>query len=114
MANYDVTVQLITRASIMPTYSGSLTTTDTYLVPNDGKTILHFKKSGAGACTVSIPIVTTVDGQTVAVRTFSVAATTGDKMVGPFPPGTYNDGNGKLSATFSEITGLTIAALRHD
>lgn len=97
------------RGGLVATYNSGLTTTDTYTVPNDGKTVLHFKKAGAGACTVTIIVNDTVDGLAVPNRTVVIPATTGDKFVGPFPHGVYGD---PVSFTFSEVTGLTFAAVR--
>jgi len=114
MADIDINVQTVGRSGVTPSYSGSLLTTNSYFVLNDGKSILHFKKTGAGICTVTVYVTTTVDGQAVASKTFDVPASTGDKMAGPWPPGTYNDGNGKLKFTCSEITGLTVGVMRID
>lgn len=111
MADVDLTAEQITRVGINATDTGSLSTSDTYKVRNDGKTFLHFKKSGAGACTVTFVTPGTVDGLAVADRTVSVPATTGDVMVGPFPRRIYNDSDGELAFTLSEITGLTVAVL---
>lgn len=112
MADVAVTVEEIVRTGIDLTDTGSLSTSDTYLVPNDGKTFLHIKKSGATDCTVTIATPGTVDGLAVTDLTVTVPATTGDKMIGPFPRDIYNNASGQISVTFSNITGLTIAAAR--
>lgn len=112
MATVTWTPQDVVRAGIDLTDSGGLSTSDTYKFNNDGKTFLHIKKSGAGACTVTISTPNTVDGLAIADLTVSVPATTGDKMIGPFPREIYNDANGQVSVTFSEITGLTAAVAR--
>lgn len=110
MADVDITVESITRSGINLADTGSLSISDTYHVPNDGKTFLHFKKSGATDCTVTINTPGTVDGLAVANLTVTVPATTGDVMVGPFPRDVYNDSDGELTFTLSNITGLTVAA----
>lgn len=113
MADVRLTPQKITRTGITPSYTGSLSTSDTYLVRNDGKVFLHFKKTGAGDCTVTIQTPKKVDGLDVSERTVTVPATTGDKMIGVFPPLVYNDfGSQDLKFTLSEITGLTVAVLQ--
>jgi hypothetical protein len=91
-----------------------LNVVDTFVFSNDGRTVLHFMKSGAGACTVTISTPGTVDGLAVADRTVTVAATTGDVVIGPFPPDTYNTPGLSTFAGFtvSEVTGLTVAILR--
>lgn len=101
----------VTRAGLAATYLTGLTTTDTYVVENNGRVILHFKKTGAGACTATIKTPGTVDGLAVSDRTVNVPATTGDVFIGPFPPADYNEG-GSLKITLSEVTGLSFAALR--
>jgi len=108
MSDVAVTVQQIGRAGITPAYAGSLLTTNTYLVPNDGNVFLHLKKTGAGDCVVSVATPNTVDGLAIADLTETVGATSGDRMFGPFPVDNYGS---TLSVTLSEITGLTMAAI---
>lgn len=96
----------------VPTYTGSLSVSNSYTVNNDGKTILHFKKSGAGIATITVSTPGTVDGVAIADPTFAVPATTGDVMVGPFRPSTYNDGDSNLTFTPSDVAGLTVAVIR--
>ena len=112
MADIRIIPQTVTKVGAAPTFQGSLTTSDVYLVQNNGATWIEVKKSGAGSCTVTVQTPRTVDGIAVAEHTFNVPATTGDMVVGPFPPDTFNDPVGDLRMTFSEITGLTAAAFR--
>lgn len=115
MAVVDLVPQEITKLGVAPTYTGSLVVspTNTYTVANDGRVMLHVKKTGAGACTVTVTTPGTVDGNAIADTTFSVPATTGDRMAGPWRPETYNDpATGLMTIGFSEITGLTIAVVR--
>ena len=112
MPNVRVAVQQAAKEGITPTNNGSLSTSDTYQVNNDGKTFLHVKKSGATDCTVTIATPNTIDGLAVADQTVTVVASTGDKMIGPFRPDLFNDANHDINVTFSNITGLTVAAVR--
>ncbi len=114
MADVALASQRITRKKLEASYTGSLSATDTYKVKNDGKVVLHFKKTGAGECTVTVTTPREFDGLAVADLTFTVPATTGDVFAGPFPPYAYNDGKDNLSFTVSEVTGLSVAALRID
>jgi hypothetical protein len=98
-------------AGLAATYNGSLTTTDTYLIRNSGQLVLHIKKSGAGACTVSITPQRTFKGKTIPAQTVSIPASTGDKFVGVLPTELYSDSNGDVYVTFSDITGLTMACI---
>jgi hypothetical protein len=111
MADVTLNAEEITRAGIDATDT-ALNTTDVYKVPNDGRIFLHFKKTGAGAATITITTPNTVDGLALADRTVNVPATTGDVCVGPFPRADYNDSQGRISFTASEATGLTCAVLR--
>lgn len=109
MADVPVTVQVISRSGITPTYAGSLSTSNVYQVPNNGKVFLQFKKAQATDCTVTFRTQGTVDGQAVADRTGTVPASTGDKLFGPFPTSVYGR---TLEVTLSNIDGLTMAAFR--
>lgn len=39
-----------------------------------------------------------------------VGATTGDRMIGPIPPGAFADANGDCAITYDAVTNLTIKA----
>lgn len=111
MADVPLTVEQVARSGLAATYTGTLSTADTYQVSNDGKTLLHFKKSGAGNCDVTVVAQTTYYGLTVDDLVVTVTASTGDLFVGPFPPQVFNDGSGLVNFTLSEITGVTVAVL---
>lgn len=112
MANIAVAKQDIVVGGLAPSYTGSLSISDTYQIPLDGRTFLHVKKTGAGACTVTISTPRTVRGLAISDQTVTVPATTGDRMIGPFNQEDFADASGLLNVTFSEITGLSFAALR--
>lgn len=112
MADVRVTPQTITKTGAAPTYGGSLSVADVYMVANNGATFIQVKKSSAATCTVTVTTPRTVDALAVAELTFVVPATTGDMVAGPFPPETFNDANGDIRVTYSEIAGLTHAAFR--
>ncbi len=113
MSNILLATEQVVRGGLAATYTGSLSVSNTYQVQNSGDIILHFKKSGVGACNVTITTFPTVDGLAIADRVVVIPATTGDKFIGPFPRDTYNDPNtGYLEFTANEITGLTVAVLR--
>ncbi len=111
MAEVRIEPQKILKSGIIPSYTGSLLTTNTYLVRNNGRIALHFKKSGAGDCVVTLQTPVQVSGLDVAENAVTVPATTGDKLIGPLPPSVFNDGLQDARFTLSEITGLTVAAL---
>lgn len=111
MADITITPQQMAASGITPSYTGSLSTSNTYYVKNNSHMFLHFKKSAAVDCTVTITTPPTVGGLAVADRTVTVPASTGDKMIGPFPPSIYNDSSNRVSFTLSNIDGLTVAAV---
>jgi hypothetical protein len=112
MADIRIVPERTDPTGLAATYNGGLTTTDRYLIRNDGKTLLHFKKTGAGACTVTVQTGETVRGLAVADVTVVVPATTGDRFIGPFPGDLYDDPNHDVGVTLSEVTGLTVAVLQ--
>jgi hypothetical protein len=108
-----LTVQAMSVNGTTPTYTTSLSSTSTnYYFRNDGKTFLHFKKTGAGACTVTVVTQTTVGGFALADLTVSVAATTGDVMIGPFPASIFDDSNGDVWFSISDALSLGVATLK--
>ena len=111
MSDVALTVQDIVATGLTPSYTGSLSTGNTYQVQNNGRVFLHFKKSAAVDAVITIATPVTKGGYAVADPTVTVPASTGDKMIGPFPPTIFND-DGILEFTCSDVDGLTVAALR--
>lgn len=110
MATVPLTPQVGTGGSgaALTNVANAQATGNTYTFQNDGKTLLHFEKTGAGSCTVTVTSPATVGGLAVADPTFTVPASTGDVWIGPFRPDLFNDSNGLVSFTVSEATGLTV------
>jgi hypothetical protein len=111
MADVTLNPQKLSDVGVAPTRAGSLSASNTYIVRNNGRTLLLFEKTGAGNCTVTVQTPAKQGGLDVAERTFNVPATTGDVAAGPFPPSLYNDASGDLRFTLSEVTGLTVAVV---
>jgi hypothetical protein len=112
MATVVLNPDLAVEAGVAPTYNGGLSVANTYKFRNNGKTLLYFRKTGAGACAVTIASPLTVRGHAVAAQTVNVPATTGDVVCGPFARDVYDDINGDCTFTLSEITGLTVAVIQ--
>lgn len=74
---------------------------------NSGDTLLRVKNGSGAPVTVTIAYPSPVDGQTVPSRTYSIPATTGDRLLGPFPPALFGT---NPTATFSSGTTVTAAA----
>jgi hypothetical protein len=100
-----LTVQDISLAGVTPSYAAAAAAGDTFA--NDGKTLLHVKNTGTQkTVTVAIPVACS-QGQTHTTAVI-VPATTGDKMIGPFPPERYNNASGLVSMTYSSETAVTV------
>lgn len=105
-----LTVQQIARAGITPTYAACAGGGDAF--PNDGRTFIQLKNTNAANRTVTVATQVTVDGKAVADDAIVIPLTSGDKMIGPFPPDIYNDANGLVQLTYDAVTNLTVAAVR--
>lgn len=111
MADQTLTVQDVSVASsgLTPAYT-TVNTSDNYFAQNNGRIFLHVKNATGGAATLTVESTATVGGLAVADLTATIPATTGDKMIGPFPQGIYNDSQGRIKATCN--VAVTIAAVR--
>lgn len=85
MARATLTAQAVNRTGLTPTFT-TVATADgaKFLYDSTLRTFLRIKKTDAGAAIVTIPIVTTVDAVAVPGKTNTIAATTGDELMGPF------------------------------
>ncbi|MEK7765269.1 MAG: hypothetical protein AAB368_03430 [bacterium] len=114
MAYTAKTVEDIVRTGLAATYTAAPGTGagNGFSIQNDGRTILHVKNVAAGGdCVVTIVTPNTVDGLALADRTVTVADGA-ERFIGPFPPSIYNESDGTIRVDFSEITNVTLAALR--
>ncbi|MCC6192265.1 MAG: hypothetical protein IT318_24805 [Anaerolineales bacterium] len=108
MADITQTVYEVARGGLDLTASKTtVVTANNYFFPNDGRTKLYVKNATGSTCVVTIDTPNTVDGQAIANRTVSVA-TAKEFEIGPFPPGDYNDGNGKVKVTFDQTVDIVV------
>jgi hypothetical protein len=116
MPRLVVAVQNISRGGLLPAYTAPqvLGSGGNYFA-NDGRTAIYLKADGTAAASTNITFETPglVDGQAIADRVVALAVST-EKVVGPFPPGVYNQpGSDSLYFDCSAVvTGITIAILR--
>ena len=110
MAATILVVQDLVMAGITPTYAAA-TATQGDDFANDGGTFLQVKNTGAGK-TLTITTPATIRGVAVADPAIAIPLTTGDKMIGPFPPDLFNDGNGRVHTVLDDATAVTIAAFK--
>lgn len=101
-----LTVQEIDRDGLEATYASAAAGGDT--VPNDEITFLHVKNGSGASIDVTIQTPGTVDGLAVTDRTVAVPASE-ERMIGPFPASVYG---ATLTLSYSDVTSLTIAAIR--
>lgn len=104
--------QSIVRAGLAPSYAAASAGGDTFTP--DGRTYLQAKNTSAGAITVTIVTPRTdAYGNAIADNTVSVPATTGDRLIGPFPYEAYADpATGLANLTYSASAGLSIGAFQ--
>lgn len=108
MPRTTLAVQPLSRVGVSPQYTAANSSGNSF--SNDGRSFVHLKNTGAAA-TVTFQIPVSVDGQGVAGRTVVVAATTGDKMIGPFPAAQYNQlatDPGSVYLDYSAVAGLSV------
>jgi hypothetical protein len=111
MADVRLSPQQMVDTGVIESFTGSLATTNTYVVRNSGRMVLHFKKANAVNCDVTVQTPKTVGGLAVSEQVVRVLASGGDKVIGPFTPSLYNDGFGDVRFTLSDVDGLTVSAL---
>jgi hypothetical protein len=88
--------------------AGVIAATSTYVMKNDGHTILHLIKAGAGTTLLTVRAVGKIRGDQAADLTWSVVGATGILYVGPFEPGLFNDAFGDMRFDFqTDILTLT-------
>lgn len=93
------------------TQRSSLSISDTYTLECDEKTVLLCSK-GAGTCVVTAVTPGNVRGAAIADPTFTLAANVSYQVIGPFPRDLYGDASGKVTLSFSEVTGLIAVPMR--
>lgn len=111
-----LTVQnLVIVGDIGPTYVAASGGGDE--MPNDGDTFLHVKNGGGAGITVTLTAqVTSRDAEgfgpfTRANQVVSVGAGA-ERMIGPFPPKTWNNANGRVAIAYSAVTSVTVGAFK--
>jgi len=78
--------------------------------PNDGRTFLHIKNAGA-------QITVTIDSKIKCSQNVEhdvaviVPATTGEKLIGPFPKNEFDDSNGRVNVAYTGVTTVTVQAV---
>lgn len=79
--------------------------------PNDGKTFFRIKNAGS-QITVTFTRQKASDTGVLEHITATIPASTGDLSFGSFPPGEFNDVNGRVIVTYSAVTTVTVMPYR--
>lgn len=108
MARSALTVQTIVKTGIVPSYAAA--NVDGNSFANDGNTFHHVKNGSGSSINVTYQTPGTVDDLAVTDRVVAVAAGA-EKMIGPFPPGIYNQ-SGEVYVDYSAVTTITVAAIK--
>lgn len=97
-------------AGLVPTF-GAANASDTF-VPTD-RTFIYVKNTNAATRTITITTPGTLRGLAVADPNPTIAATTGELIMGPFPADLYADPNtGFATVTPSATAGVTLAVVQ--
>ncbi|MGE5589203.1 MAG: hypothetical protein ACM3ZA_01030 [Bacillota bacterium] len=101
-------VQNMSLTGLAPAFGNADAAGDTF--PNNGRTFLHVKNAGAA------PVDVTVNSQQACNQGFDHNAMAsvpagGERIIGPFPPGRFNNSQGQCEVTYSSVDNVTVAAI---
>ena len=111
MARVVNTVQQIAIAGIAPSFSAG-DQPNGHEFANDGNVYLEVKNTGGAPITVTIQAPAKFGGVSLTNPTVSVPATTGDRLIGPFPTRIFNQAAGTVYVDLSSSTGVMLAVFR--
>lgn len=107
-----LTIQTITRTSVLPAYAAAASGGDTFA--NDGSTFIHAKNANVSvtrtltfaSTQTNVPAGTTVTNVTV------IIATSSEEMIGPFPKAAFDNSSGAVAITYDDETDVTLGAFK--
>ncbi len=79
---------------------------------NDGRIFIEMLNTGTATMTVTAQTPGQVGGLAIAEYVATVGITTGDQMVGPFPPAVFNQADGAVYLDLSATVTTTIGCFR--
>lgn len=109
MARTELTAQRIQRTGVSAAYTAAIGDGHKFLF--DKQAFVHIKNTNGSSRTLTIQTPGTVDGLAIADRTVTVAATTGDEMVGPFST-KYLQSDDMVYIDYSETADVTVGIFR--
>lgn len=91
-------------SAITPTYNAASASGHEFV--NDGKTHVHVVNADASPTTATFVTQQTISGLAVADQAVTVPAGE-ERIIGPFPKGLFDDSNGKVQFSFTNVTNVT-------
>jgi len=109
MAATSLTIQEISLTGITPTYTAA--NADGNYFSGSGKEFLIVKNGGASAITVTVTSQQECNQGELHHVTVSVDAS-GEKWIGPFDKDRFNDTDGYVQVSYSDVSNVTVAVVR--
>ena len=106
-----LTAQPVVYTGLTPSYA-AVNSTDTFAPGMD--LLLHVKNTNAATRTITVTVYKDLGGLALAdVGPVTIAATTGEEMLGPFPAHIFADpATGFCTVTYSATAGVTAALIQ--
>jgi len=102
------TLAVVTPTIAGATFAGATAAAGGDVFPNNGKTFFYIKNGDASSHTVTITPQNTL-GAGYTISPIAVVVTAGvEKIIGPFDPQYFNNGNGQAVVTYDAVTSVTV------
>jgi hypothetical protein len=105
----DLVVQETDKSGISPSFSAADSAGDTFT--NTGNTVFYVKNASASQITITIDSLIPCNQGYYHDLSVNVAAG-GEQMIGPFDQKRFNDEQEKVSAAYSAVSSITVAAIK--
>lgn len=105
-----ISVQSVDIDGMTPVYSTSVAAGFQFV--NDGRVMIHAKNASANTVYMTVTTPYSENGLALADVYVTLAATTGESMVGPLPTKLFNNSSGYVQVDFSATTSVTAAAIK--
>jgi len=112
MARTALTVQTVITSGtgLAPSYATVDNSNGNYFTWPGGRVFLHVKNTNASTRTLTIDAPQTIDGLAMADPTYTIAAVTGDHMIGPLSDKLVQT-NGQVYLDWSAATNCSVAVI---
>ena len=110
-ARATVTPTRVTLAGVAQPAQTAGVAADGHKIKNNGHVIIEYENTHSGALTLTIQTPGSVLGQ-LAVADLTVSCDASEvKLIGPFPPGTFNQGNDEIYVDY-DVTNYALQKIR--